>query len=92
MKTYSVENIKSAISKIKIIAEQKRENAAYAGAWGDGGASALLDQLDVFITVWNECPLTEDRIPKFMKPIIIDIERQNDKNYQTYLEPKKIYE
>jgi hypothetical protein len=92
MKTYSVEIIKSAISKIKIIAEEKRESAAWGGAWGDNGASTLLDQLDVFTTIWNECPLSEDRIPKFMKPIVIDIERQNDEDYQTYLKLKKRYE
>jgi hypothetical protein len=92
MKIFEVEHITEAISEVEAHATEMKLSAAYAGAMNDGGASALLEKLKIFETMWDGNPLLESRVPQFIKPVLIKVEQRYDPEYQKYLELKAKFE
>jgi hypothetical protein len=92
MKEFKVEHIVEAISKIEKDAVEMKNNAGWAGVMNDGGASVLLEKLEIFETMWDGKPLPESRVPKFIKPILITVQQTYNPEYQTYLELKEKFE
>ena len=92
MKEFKVEHIVEAISKIEKDAVEMKNNAGWAGVMNDGGASVLLEKLEIFETMWDGKPLPESRVPKFIKATLVGVERLYDSEYQKYLELKEKFE
>ena len=92
MKIFEVEHIIEAIGEVEAHAAEMKLSAAYSGAMNDGGASALLEKLEIFGTMWDGNPLPESRVPKFIKPVLVKIEQSYDPEYQKYLELKAKFE
>jgi hypothetical protein len=92
MKEFKVEYIVEAIGKIEKDAEKRKKDAGWGGRMDDGGASELLEKLEIFETMWDGKPLAESRVPKFIKSILIGVERLYDPEYQKYLELKAKFE
>jgi hypothetical protein len=92
MKEFSVEYIIEAISEIEVHAAERKNNAGWAGAMNDGGASVLLEKLEIFETMWDGKTLPESRVPKFIKPVLIKVEQSYDPEYQKYLKLKEKFE
>lgn len=92
MKIFEVEHIVEAISEVEICITEMKNSAAWSGAMNDGGASVLLEKLQIFETMWDGKPLPESRVPKFMKPILVKVEQRYDPDYQKYLELKEKFE
>jgi len=92
MKEFKVEYIVEAIGKIEKDAEKRKDDARWGGRMDDGGASELLEKLEIFETMWDGKPLAESRVPKFIKSILIGVERLYDPEYQKYLELKAKFE
>lgn len=92
MKQFKTEHIVEAISVIEANAAEMKLSAAWGGAMGDNGASLLLEKLSIFETMWDGQPLEESRVPKFIKSVLINVERTYDPEYQKYLELKSKFE
>ncbi len=74
------------VEEIKRSAEQRRINAAYAGSWGDNGASELLQQLEIF-----QAGL-ERRWPKSWEGIVLAVKRTLDPEWVEFMRLKKKFE
>lgn len=92
MKEFKVEYIVEAITEIECISAKMKNDAGWAGRMDDGGASELLEKLEIFETMWDGKPLAESRVPKFIKPVLVKIEQSYDPEYQKYLELKQKFE
>jgi hypothetical protein len=67
-------------------AESKRTNAAYSGAWDDGGCHKILDELRLFSYGWNH------EVPPEWQDIVKQQENEKDPDYKVFLELKKRFE
>jgi hypothetical protein len=92
MKEFKVEHIVEAISEVECIIAKQKNDAGWAGRMDDGGASLLQEKLEIFETMWDGKSLAESRVPKFIKSILIGVERLYDPEYQKYLELKAKFE
>ena len=63
-------------------AAQLRQDAGYAGEWGDRGATELLDQLEAWLAGLR------GEVPKVFKAVADTIHKKNDPDWQTYLRLK----
>jgi len=71
---------------IRIDAEKKRDNAAQGGEYGDGGASALEDQILIY-----KCGLS-GKFPSKWEKYRKEYENSIDPEYQEYLKLKEKFE
>ena len=92
MKEFRVKYIIAAISEIEKKAEKRKTDAGMSGRMDDGGASVLLEKLEIFETMWDGLSLPESRVPKFIKPTLVKIEQSHDPEYQHYLQLKAKFE
>lgn len=65
------------------IATEKRNNAAYAGSWGNNGASDIEEK----IKTWHAG--IEGKIPESLNSLWNDYQNSIDPEYQKYLELQK---
>jgi hypothetical protein len=89
---YTMREIGKALEELKSVAESKRISAAMNGSWGDGGASDLLEKIEIFETVWDGFNIPENRIPKFIYPYIENIRKKSDPDWETYQKLKQKFE
>jgi hypothetical protein len=92
MKEFSRLTITEAISEIECSIAERKHNAGMNGEFGDGGAFNLKEKLIIFETMWDGKPLPESRVPEFIKPILVTVEKTHDPEYQKYLELKQKFE
>lgn len=92
MKRFTAEQITDAIGMLETAAQRKKDGAGWGGRLVDGGASILFEKIAIFQTMWDGKPLPENRIPEFIKPTLIEVERRYDPEYQKYLELKSKFE
>jgi hypothetical protein len=92
MKEFKVEHIVEAIGLMETAAQRKKDDAAWGGRMDDGGAGILFEKLQIFETMWDGTPLPESRVPKFIEPTLIQVERKYDPEYEKYLELKSKFE
>jgi hypothetical protein len=92
MKIFKVEHILEAISEVECHIAEIKHHAGWDGRMDDGGAYNLKEKLDIFETMWDGNPLLESRVPKFMKSVLIDIERRYDPEYEKYLKLREKFE
>ena len=83
-------------------AKSKRDNAAYGGEWGDGGASKIEEELNLFVEGIRAC--SNAYIEEFNKVLSPDTALfkvpdqwtkyfiEEDKEYQDYLRLKEKFE
>jgi hypothetical protein len=67
------------IAWVKAEAQARREDAGYAGQWDDGGAGALLREVQAYQAG------AAGTVPPSWQPIIYKHVRQQDAEYQEYI-------
>jgi hypothetical protein len=92
MKTYTSDKIIEAIGLYEKMAEQCRSDAGFGGRRDDGGASRMIETLNIFETMWDGNDLIESRVPKFFLPTLIQVDRTHDPEYQQYLRLKEKFD
>lgn len=83
--------LSTAINIARRDAETKRENAAHGGSYGDDGASALVDMLNMYVHGYNH------EVPDLLKPYIAKakvqiLKEDNADEFKLFQELKKRYE
>lgn len=80
------EKIASIIHLAHQDAENKRNDAGFAGSWGDNGASNITDA----VRIWRDG--LSRNIPKELAKYARQAERNADSDYKKYLELKRRFE
>lgn len=85
--------IKSISEKVYDDAKKMKMSAGYAGEFGDGGASALLEKLDIFLTALSpNHDISIDQIPEFLKPYLKQEIQVQDPEYAEFQRLKEKFE
>ena len=80
------DEIDKIVQKVKVRAEGKRQNAGFAGEWGDGGASRDLD----ILAAW--CAGLNRTVPRQFLGVLEDLRKDADPEYAEYLRLKSRFE
>lgn len=78
-----IEKIKSTV---KQSAETARENAGYAGSWGDGGASQMEEKLKHWLDGFRFAQTGQTEV---YKHLVDQFKKERDPDYQKWLELKE---
>lgn len=83
------ELIEEITRRVRASAHAARENAGYAGAWDDGGASRMLERLDAWL---DGIQFARSGVTNTYRDLAARISRDGDPEYTRYLELKKKFE
>jgi hypothetical protein len=77
---------KDICDHILAVAARKRDNAGYSGSWGDGGASSLEAEVEVYRAG------RAGTIPTRWREYEIEFKNQSDPDFETYQRLKQKFE
>lgn len=78
--------IKYISKRVVEVADRKRQGAAFAGAWHDGGSNALMDRLKYWKQGLN------NEIPADFLEYVDEYSKQKDPEWETYMKLKEKFE